>query len=301
MNCKHRILVLGVLALIGTCTIANAADELPELEGVFGVSNVEGNTALAFWIPLGEGESISGIRWFNNDGSAVFPEILAVAGDDGQPELLSEAMTVGQLVDGESLQWRQYDFEQPLASAAEGLYVIWRLPSGGEFTKAGADGGAGFGYVADSEGSLCWVTGDGEIWDEVAIPHQLAAFAIMNSDKSSISMVLQKPGMGPSETEDEPSEELLPSALRITTTPNPFNPVTIIRFTSPVSGVATVSIYDLRGRLVKDLLRSSVSAGTHEISWNGVSTSGRVAPSGLYFVRVACGRYQETVGITLMK
>ncbi|MCB2199543.1 T9SS type A sorting domain-containing protein [bacterium] len=69
--------------------------------------------------------------------------------------------------------------------------------------------------------------------------------------------------------------------------PNPFNPSTTISFTIPQSGFAKVSVFDLLGRQVATLLDAPVSAGQHQIQFNGASI-----PSGVYFYRL------EAVGMT---
>jgi hypothetical protein len=81
-----------------------------------------------------------------------------------------------------------------------------------------------------------------------------------------------------------PAEELL------VITPNPFNPVTTIRFRLNAPQVARVGICDLKGRLVAELAHGSFPVGEHEISWSGRNRDGRAAPSGCYFVRVESER-----------
>ncbi len=67
--------------------------------------------------------------------------------------------------------------------------------------------------------------------------------------------------------------------------PNPFNPETIIRFTSAWSGRVDVRIFDVTGRLVQSIAKSVVH-GVNEVRWNGTTTSGGSCASGVYFVRM---------------
>jgi len=84
--------------------------------------------------------------------------------------------------------------------------------------------------------------------------------------------------------------------------PNPFNPKTQISFNLPFAIEATLSIFDLPGRKVKELLSSSpYEAGTHTISWNGTDDSGQLLSSGVYFYRLEAGEYVETRKMTLLK
>jgi len=59
--------------------------------------------------------------------------------------------------------------------------------------------------------------------------------------------------------------------------PNPFNPTTTIRFTTPASGVVNVAIYDVNGRLVRTLVDGPVAAGYHEVVWSGTGGTRRAA------------------------
>ena len=64
--------------------------------------------------------------------------------------------------------------------------------------------------------------------------------------------------------------------------PNPFNPRTMIRYASAADGEVSLRIYDLRGRLVRNLVDSKLPAGKHQASWDGRDDGGRVLPSGVY-------------------
>jgi hypothetical protein len=63
--------------------------------------------------------------------------------------------------------------------------------------------------------------------------------------------------------------------------PNPFNPSTTIRFTLPVAGHATLTIFDVLGREVGTLVNGWFGAGEHAASWSPEGVS-----SGVYFYQV---------------
>lgn len=83
--------------------------------------------------------------------------------------------------------------------------------------------------------------------------------------------------------------------------PNPFNPQTTIKFNLGRSGQASLSIYDLSGRLVTVLHDGPLSAGEHQRVWMGVDDRGRSVPSGIYHYRLksADGVWMEKM--TLIK
>ena len=78
--------------------------------------------------------------------------------------------------------------------------------------------------------------------------------------------------------------------------PNPFNPVTTITYDIPMDCSIELSVYDLRGRLVKQLITGYVAAGYYEIQWNAGTAS-----SGVYFLRLVSSEKAITRKIILMK
>ena len=62
--------------------------------------------------------------------------------------------------------------------------------------------------------------------------------------------------------------------------PNPFNPTTSIPFALPFESNVKVNIFDVRGRLVQELINSQLNSGYHNLSWDASHLS-----SGLYFIQ----------------
>jgi len=88
--------------------------------------------------------------------------------------------------------------------------------------------------------------------------------------------------------------------------PNPFNPMTTIAFElADGSGDLNVNleVLDLRGRVVKTLVRGSYASGQrHEVTWNGTDQSGRKVPSGTYMSRLQVeGMEPQARMMTLVK
>jgi len=83
--------------------------------------------------------------------------------------------------------------------------------------------------------------------------------------------------------------------------PNPFNPQTKIAFTIGVAGRASIEVYDLRGRLVRTLLRDEIGVGPHEVIWNGRDNQGRRVSSGIYFYRLVSMDAVETRKMVVLK
>ncbi len=68
--------------------------------------------------------------------------------------------------------------------------------------------------------------------------------------------------------------------------PNPFNPVTTLRYHVPGASLVRLVIYDLTGRAVRTLEAGHRAAGWHAPVWDGTSDSGEPVASGLYFARL---------------
>jgi hypothetical protein len=83
--------------------------------------------------------------------------------------------------------------------------------------------------------------------------------------------------------------------------PNPFNPVTTIRFDLDRPGPVRLAVYDLAGRLVRTLVRDDREAGPHGVVWDGRDTRGRPVPSGIYLLRLQSAGRQQTGKVTVLK
>ncbi|MEK7728994.1 MAG: FlgD immunoglobulin-like domain containing protein, partial [candidate division KSB1 bacterium] len=68
--------------------------------------------------------------------------------------------------------------------------------------------------------------------------------------------------------------------------PNPFNPETTIRYALPSRAQAQLVIYDLTGRIVKELVSEQQAPGEHAVQWNGRDDAGNSVASGVYVYRL---------------
>jgi hypothetical protein len=87
--------------------------------------------------------------------------------------------------------------------------------------------------------------------------------------------------------------------------PNPFNPITNIKFEIPEttngSEEIELTIYDNLGKEVKNLFRGQLGQGIYELQWDGTSNSGNVLPSGCYYIRFKSKDYSKTRKILLLR
>lgn len=83
--------------------------------------------------------------------------------------------------------------------------------------------------------------------------------------------------------------------------PNPFNPITNIQFTLNKNVIVLVTIFDVLGRKVKQLVKGELVKGKHEIKWNGTNDLSQPVSAGVYFYRVEAGEFVQTRKMVLLK
>ncbi|PKN71812.1 MAG: hypothetical protein CVU50_09850, partial [Candidatus Cloacimonetes bacterium HGW-Cloacimonetes-3] len=89
------------------------------------------------------------------------------------------------------------------------------------------------------------------------------------------------------------SEEVIvpvpPVAVISSNYPNPFNPSTTIKFGIPADGKVKITVYNIKGQKVRELLNTDMEKGYHTIVWNGRDKNYRSVSSGIYFLRLESG------------
>lgn len=83
--------------------------------------------------------------------------------------------------------------------------------------------------------------------------------------------------------------------------PNPFNPHTTIPFELAAAGHVRLTIYDIRGSLIRVLLDDERRAGSHAVHWDGTDRAGGGVATGLYLVRLEAGQVRTTRKLMLVK
>jgi hypothetical protein len=68
--------------------------------------------------------------------------------------------------------------------------------------------------------------------------------------------------------------------------PNPFNPRVNLAWELAAPGRLELAVYDLRGRLVRQLLHDAAVADRGHVVWDGTDGTGRAMPSGVYLVEL---------------
>ena len=83
--------------------------------------------------------------------------------------------------------------------------------------------------------------------------------------------------------------------------PNPFNPVTTLRYDLPEPSNVKIIIYDMLGRQVKTLINQNQDAGHRSIRWNATNDYGKPVSAGVYLYRIQAGQFRQTKKMVLLK
>jgi hypothetical protein len=78
--------------------------------------------------------------------------------------------------------------------------------------------------------------------------------------------------------------------------PNPFNPITKIKYSIPHLLQVQIKVYDILGKEIETLVNNEKPAGNYELSWNAANL-----PSGVYFYRIQAGSFIETKKMVLIR
>lgn len=71
--------------------------------------------------------------------------------------------------------------------------------------------------------------------------------------------------------------------------PNPFAESALFTYTLASSGTASLDIYDVSGRIVRNLVSGDHLSGTHSVTWAGDDSNGSPIPGGIYLLRLTSG------------
>ena len=83
--------------------------------------------------------------------------------------------------------------------------------------------------------------------------------------------------------------------------PNPFNGETIISYAIPKDGFVNISIFNVAGQFIVNLVNDYQLNGEKKVFWNTKDETGNDVPSGIYYYVVSNGKYKEARTMTLLK
>jgi subtilisin family serine protease len=158
-----------------------------------------------------------------------------------------------------------------------------------------------YGGITDPTGSDGNISADPQFCDQAAGDYGVADTSPCAPDQSGGCGLIGalEAGCGTSTPVEDPQ---VPVAFAVDQAfPNPFNPMTTIRFSLPSAAHTRVVVFDVRGRLVRTLVDGQLDAATHSVQWRGDDDGGRSVSAGVYFYRVTSGEQTATGRMALVK
>ena len=83
--------------------------------------------------------------------------------------------------------------------------------------------------------------------------------------------------------------------------PNPFNPLTTLKYDLLEDSFVEIKIYDMLGNLVNNLVNQNQMQGYKSVQWNATNNQGQPVSTGLYFYTIQAGDYIQTKKMLLLK
>ena len=83
--------------------------------------------------------------------------------------------------------------------------------------------------------------------------------------------------------------------------PNPFNPVTNISYDLSEESYVSITIYDMMGNVINNLVKSKQSSGFKSLQWNSTNNQGQPVSAGVYLYTIEAGDFRQTKKMILLK
>ena len=83
--------------------------------------------------------------------------------------------------------------------------------------------------------------------------------------------------------------------------PNPFNPVTTLQYELPEDSFVNVTVYDMLGNVVNNLVNDNQSSGYKSIQWDATNNQGEPVSAGVYLYKIQAGNFVDTKKMILLK
>ena len=96
--------------------------------------------------------------------------------------------------------------------------------------------------------------------------------------------------------------EIIPKKFYVSQNyPNPFNPSTSFYIDMPEAGNLSVKVFDVNGRMVKELFNTYVNTGRVQARWSGKNEFDMMSTTGIYFLRVETSTNYHVQKLALVK
>ena len=258
-----------------------------KVTALFGVNESLGVTTTAFLLPDGITEIMNDDGTAEEAATAGVSNILATKFVHTHEATLSYIKFYIETLDTSNMLYRIYDVDEsgmPAEDIATAVIQSSELVQGwntvelqtpytfadGKFyiTFVNVNNSSLIGLDTDTNNNYYLSTDQGESWTVQTNGNLMVRALVINGDV------------------DNYNEEIAPVVSNVNNYPNPFNPQTTINFNMSKAGKANVTVYNIKGQLVKTILNDNVKAGTQTVVWNGTDSQNKSVASGVYFFRV---------------
>ena len=97
-------------------------------------------------------------------------------------------------------------------------------------------------------------------------------------------------------------DDLIPYTYKLYNAyPNPFNPFTTLRYDLLEDGLVNITIYDMLGNVINQLVNEVQSSGYKSIQWNATNNRGQPVSAGVYLYKIQAGDFVDTKKMILLK
>ena len=98
------------------------------------------------------------------------------------------------------------------------------------------------------------------------------------------------------------NDDLLPIEFNLyQNQPNPFNPVTKLNYDLLENSFVSITIYDMLGNVIKNLINSDQSSGFKSIQWDATDNQGQSVSAGVYLYSIETKNFRQTKKMILLK
>jgi len=137
--------------------------------------------------------------------------------------------------------------------------------------------------------------------DEVTLNTTATGLDNKSTMIASLGHIYEITSQGFSKEVELVNEIAAPRAFEVHVHPNPFNPATQIHFYLPSEDLVAVRVYDVNGRIVKELINGYRAAGEYNMIWNGRDELNGTVASGMYFSQVSFGEERKVAKMMLVR
>ncbi|OUV01443.1 MAG: hypothetical protein CBC40_08130 [bacterium TMED80] len=83
--------------------------------------------------------------------------------------------------------------------------------------------------------------------------------------------------------------------------PNPFNPYTKLKYDLPKDSYVSLTIFDMLGNVVNNLVNTNQSSGFKSVQWNATDNLGQPISAGVYLYSIETKDFRQTKKMILLK